>query len=131
MRNASVFPFVAPKIKYLEDVVLDERILLYEVLRKTSHLFPFTIIWVSDTKYRKKTLICMHNEVNKTIKFGDAIVLLLLKGVILEAHSWDGSMLHDTVPSVMQIISGVQAILWAYLSNFRGCNIGNIDGSDL
>jgi hypothetical protein len=32
--------------------------------------FPFTVNWVSDMTSRKKTLICMRNEVNKTIQFG-------------------------------------------------------------
>jgi hypothetical protein len=30
--------------------------------------FPFTVIVVSDTTYRKKTLVCMRNEVNKAIQ---------------------------------------------------------------
>jgi hypothetical protein len=32
--------------------------------------FPFIVTWVSDTTRRKKTLVCMHNEVNKTVQFG-------------------------------------------------------------
>jgi hypothetical protein len=32
--------------------------------------FPFTVILVSDTRSRKKTLARMRNEVNKTIQFG-------------------------------------------------------------
>jgi hypothetical protein len=31
--------------------------------------FPITVILLSDTTSRKKTVVCMDNEVNKTIQF--------------------------------------------------------------
>jgi hypothetical protein len=35
------------------------------------------------------------------------------------------------LPSFMTIATGVQAILWVWLRNLRGCNVGITDGRDL
>jgi hypothetical protein len=55
------------KIKVKNKKVFGNKKFLEELIA----YFPITLIWVSDTiSGRKKTTICMWNEVNKTIQFG-------------------------------------------------------------
>jgi hypothetical protein len=71
--------------------------------------FPFTVILISDTS-RKKTLVCMHNEVNK-IQFGSLQCwnyrweCFMRYTVEMVSHG----MIH--IPSFMKSGSGIEVIL--------------------
>jgi hypothetical protein len=89
--------------------------------------FPFTVIIVFDTS-RKKTLVYMHNEVNTTIQYGMAAVLVLLMGVIYEIHCWDGLRWHDKHTKFHEDWywhSGNIKVIT--LDNMRGCSVGISD----
>jgi hypothetical protein len=85
--------------------------------------FPFTVILVPDTTTRKKTLVCMPKEANKTTQF---------ERLQCWYYSWEGFMMYTIemasggmiyIPSFMKIGIGVQAILRFRLRNLRGCNV--------
>jgi hypothetical protein len=72
--------------------------------------FPFTVIWVSHAS-RKEALVCMHNEVNKTIQFWRPQCWYywlewFMKHAIEMAS---GDMIY--IISFMEIGSGIQEIL--------------------
>jgi hypothetical protein len=92
--------------------------------------FPFAIIWVFGMRSRKKTLVCMWNEVNKTIQF---------ERLQCWCYWWKGFMKYAIkmascgilyIPSSLKIGTGVQAILRLCLRNLRGCNVDITNGRD-
>jgi hypothetical protein len=80
---------------------------------------PFIIIWVSDMTRRKKTLVCMCNEVNKTRQFGR-----LQFGITDESALWctllemaSDSMIYVSI--CMKIALGSQIILRFCLTHLK------------
>jgi hypothetical protein len=72
--------------------------------------FPFTTIWIFD-KSRKKTFVCMHNGVKKKTA-REAVVLILLIGVIYKLHRSYGLRWYDTYTPSFMMIGWVIQGLW-------------------
>jgi hypothetical protein len=72
-----------------------------------------TVIWISDPTSRKKTLVCMHNEINTT---SEATVLVLLKGGTYEVRGWDVLSWHDihtkSHDDWLRFSSNIEGITW-------------------
>jgi hypothetical protein len=70
--------------------------------------FSFIIFVVSDTRSRKKTLVCMRNKVNKIIQFGSLEYLCYRWEWFMKFAIETDSVGTIYVPSFMKIISGIQ-----------------------
>jgi hypothetical protein len=83
----------------------------------------FTVIWVTDTTSRKKTLICMRNKVKKLCSLVGFSVSLLM-GVIHEVHRWDDLRCHD-IHNKFQDDRFRKVMIRVYnLNNLRACSVG-------
>jgi hypothetical protein len=76
---------------------------------------------------RKETLVCMSNEVNKTIPFWR--LQCFYYGWVKDTIEMTSSGM-ICVPSLMKIGSGIQTILRFCLSNLGGYDVGIIDERD-
>jgi hypothetical protein len=93
--------------------------------------FLFIVIWVSDTIRRKKTLVCMRNEVNKTIQFERLQCWYywsewLMKYAVGMAS---GGVIY--IPSLMTIGSGIRVILRVLPQQSERRNVGITDKREL
>jgi hypothetical protein len=93
--------------------------------------FHFTIIWVSDTTSRKKTVVCMRNEVSKTIRFGSLQCWYYWWEFFMKCTIEMASEGMIYVPHFMKIGTCVQAIWRFCFRNLRSCNVDISGGRDL
>jgi hypothetical protein len=90
--------------------------------------FPFTIILVYDRNSRKKALVCMHNEVNKTMQFGR----LQCRYYSLELNTVE--LASDTMTyklCSMKTDLDIFVILRLILDSLLGCSVGITNGKGL
>jgi hypothetical protein len=96
-----------------------------QVLWRSSRLLSFHC---NCNTSREKTVVCMRNEINKTIQFGR---------LQYQYYWWEWFMKYTVemtscgmmyFPRFIKIGTGVQAILRFCLINIRSCNVGITDG---
>jgi hypothetical protein len=82
-----------------------------EVLGRTNCLLSFTVILVFNMRSRKKTLVCMRNEVNKTTQFWRLQCCYYWQDWVIRYTVEMASDDMTYILSFMKIVSGIQVIL--------------------
>jgi hypothetical protein len=92
--------------------------------------FAFTVIWISDTTRRKKTLVCVClMKSTKQCNLGGCSFGTTDESDLWSTHFEMASGGLISIPSLTTDGSGIRVILRSCLRNLGGCNVGITDES--